>query len=99
MTTLLSLSLCLCLSLSLSVRLCLSLSLSVSVSLSQMPSGLAPHAIVAFSVFLQLDGYAELLITHDKKRAKRLLMLAMELTRGVAKGGGRWGDRPHQAPK
>uniref|UniRef100_A0A0R3QJP8 UBIQUITIN_CONJUGAT_2 domain-containing protein n=1 Tax=Brugia timori TaxID=42155 RepID=A0A0R3QJP8_9BILA len=39
--------------------------------------GLSPHVVVAFSIFLRLEGYAELLVTYDRKRAKRLLRLAM----------------------
>ncbi|KAM3721402.1 Baculoviral IAP repeat-containing protein [Dirofilaria immitis] len=38
---------------------------------------LSPHVIVAFSIFLRLEGYAELLVTYDRKRAKSLLRLAM----------------------
>lgn len=38
---------------------------------------LSPHVIVAFSIFLRLEGYAELLVTYDRKRAKGLLRLAM----------------------
>lgn len=49
-----------------------------SQSLNRVPSlGLSPHIIVAFSVFLRLKGYAELLVTYDRKRAKGLLRLAM----------------------
>lgn len=33
--------------------------------------------VVAFSLFLKLEGYAELLVTYDRKRAKGLLRLAM----------------------
>uniref|UniRef100_A0A158Q7N3 UBIQUITIN_CONJUGAT_2 domain-containing protein n=1 Tax=Elaeophora elaphi TaxID=1147741 RepID=A0A158Q7N3_9BILA len=39
--------------------------------------GLSPHVVVAFSLFLRLEGYAELLVTYDRKRAKGLLRLAM----------------------
>ncbi|EJD76030.1 ubiquitin-conjugating enzyme family protein [Loa loa] len=39
--------------------------------------GLSPHVVVAFSIFLKLEGYAELLVTYDRKRAKGLLRLAM----------------------
>ncbi|KAL3998353.1 Ubiquitin-conjugating enzyme family protein [Acanthocheilonema viteae] len=38
---------------------------------------LSPHVVVAFSLFLRLEGYAELLVTYDRKRAKGLLRLAM----------------------
>lgn len=38
---------------------------------------LPPHVIIAFSVLLRLDGYAEHLVSLDRKRAKRLLQLAM----------------------
>uniref|UniRef100_A0A915PSQ5 UBC core domain-containing protein n=1 Tax=Setaria digitata TaxID=48799 RepID=A0A915PSQ5_9BILA len=42
-----------------------------------LSTGLSPHVIVAFSIFLRLEGYAELLVTYDRKRAKGLLRLAM----------------------
>ncbi|CAG9531988.1 unnamed protein product, partial [Cercopithifilaria johnstoni] len=38
---------------------------------------LSPHVVVSFSLFLRLEGYAELLVTYDRKRAKGLLRLAM----------------------
>uniref|UniRef100_A0A914WXR9 Uncharacterized protein n=1 Tax=Plectus sambesii TaxID=2011161 RepID=A0A914WXR9_9BILA len=43
-------------------------------------AGLSPHVVVAFSVFLRLAGYAELLVTCDRQRSKRLLRLAMGVT-------------------
>uniref|UniRef100_F1KPF7 Baculoviral IAP repeat-containing protein 6 n=1 Tax=Ascaris suum TaxID=6253 RepID=F1KPF7_ASCSU len=47
---------------------------SSSYSLS---TALSPHVVIAFSVLLRLDGYAELLVTYDRIRSKRLLRLAM----------------------
>ncbi|VDM37229.1 unnamed protein product [Toxocara canis] len=47
---------------------------SSSYSLS---TALSPHVVIAFSVLLRLDGYAELLVTYDRVRSKRLLHLAM----------------------
>lgn len=40
-------------------------------------NGLSPHIVVIFSILLRLEGYAELLVTFDRQRAKRLLRLAM----------------------
>ncbi|VDN00794.1 unnamed protein product [Thelazia callipaeda] len=42
-----------------------------------LPTGLSSYVIVAFSIFLKLEGYAELLVTYDRGRAKNLLRLAM----------------------
>uniref|UniRef100_A0A158R584 UBIQUITIN_CONJUGAT_2 domain-containing protein n=1 Tax=Syphacia muris TaxID=451379 RepID=A0A158R584_9BILA len=38
---------------------------------------LSPHVIVAFSVLLRLDSYAEHLVSFDRRRTKKLLQLAM----------------------
>lgn len=51
--------------------------------ISSQPSNQAPsiclssHVVIAFSMFLRLEGYAELLVTYDRKRAKGLLRLLM----------------------
>lgn len=43
-------------------------------------AGLSPHVTVAFALFLRLPGYAELLVAQDRRKAQRLLRLAMGLS-------------------
>lgn len=42
--------------------------------------GLSPHVVVCFGVFLRVAGYAELLVTQDRRQAQWLLRLAMGVT-------------------
>ncbi|VDK44650.1 unnamed protein product, partial [Anisakis simplex] len=50
---------------------------AASSSSYSLTTALSPHVVIAFSVLLRLDGYAELLVTYDRVRSKRLLRLAM----------------------